>query len=70
MVIGEQKDIQEVKNAYKAYEEIDKVNPYSIDDLKMIKSYKADAVLVGEMFMRNLDNEKFKKEYEKFKGDI
>ena len=36
MVIGEQKDIQEVKNAYKAYEQIDKINPYSVDDLKKI----------------------------------
>ena len=27
-VIGEQKDIQEVKNAYEAYEQIDKINPY------------------------------------------
>lgn len=35
-VIGEQKDIQEVKNAYKAYEKIDKVNPYSVEDLKKI----------------------------------
>lgn len=35
-VIGEQKDIQEVKNAYAAYEQIDKVNPYSIEDLKKI----------------------------------
>ena len=42
---------------------------HSIDDLKMIKSYKADAVLVGEMFMRNLDNDDFKKEYKEFKGD-
>lgn len=42
---------------------------HSIDDLRMIKSYGADAVLVGEMFMRNLDNEEFKKEYKKFKGD-
>ena len=33
-VIGEQKDIQEVKNAYKAYEEIEKINPYSEEDLK------------------------------------
>ena len=33
-VIGEQKDIQEVKNAYEAYEQIDKVNPYSVEDLK------------------------------------
>jgi Fic family protein len=36
MVIGEQKDIQEVKNAYEAYEQIDKVNPYSVEDLKEI----------------------------------
>ena len=36
IVIGEQKDIQEVKNAYKAYEQIDKVDPYSLDDLKKI----------------------------------
>ena len=35
-VIGEQKDIQEVKNAYKAYEEIDNINPYSVQDLKKI----------------------------------
>lgn len=35
-VIGEQKDIQEVKNTYKAYEQIDKVNPYSVEDLKKI----------------------------------
>jgi len=35
-VIGEQKDIQEVKNAYQAYEQIDKVNPYSVEDLKKI----------------------------------
>ena len=37
VVIGEQKDIQEVKNAYKAYEEIDNINPYSVEDLKKIQ---------------------------------
>ncbi len=36
MVIGEQKDIQEVKNAYKAYDELDNINPYSIEDLKRL----------------------------------
>ena len=36
LVIGEQKDIQEVKNAYEAYEQIDKLNPYSVEDLKKI----------------------------------
>ena len=34
--MGEQKDIQEVKNAYEAYEQIDKINPYSVEDLKKI----------------------------------
>ena len=38
LVIGEQKDIQEVKNAYKAYEELKNVNPYSIEDLKRMHS--------------------------------
>ncbi len=37
IVVGEQKDIQEVKNAYEAYEQIDKVDPYSLDDLKKVQ---------------------------------
>lgn len=36
LVIGKQKEIQEVKNAYKAYEMINDINPYSIEDLKKI----------------------------------
>lgn len=36
LVIGEQKEIQEVKNAYKAYEMLKDINPYSIDDLKKV----------------------------------
>lgn len=36
LVIGEQKDIMEVKNAYKAYEMLKDINPYSIDDLKKV----------------------------------
>ena len=35
-VIGNQKEIQEVKNAYQAYEMMKKINPYSIKDLKKI----------------------------------
>ena len=35
-VIGPQKEIQEVKNAYNAYQMIKKINPYSISDLKKI----------------------------------
>ena len=33
-VIGPQKEIQEVKNAYQAYEQLGRFNPYSLDDLK------------------------------------
>ena len=36
LVYGPKKDIQEVKNAYKAYEMIKDVNPYSIEDLKKV----------------------------------
>lgn len=36
IVIGPQKEIQEVKNAYNAYGMIKSVNPYSIQDLKKI----------------------------------
>lgn len=43
-VIGEPKDIQEVKNAYKAYDEIDNINPYSIDDLKKIQGILTFAI--------------------------
>lgn len=43
-VIGEQKDIQEVKNAYKAYEEIENLNPYSVEDLKKIQGILTFAI--------------------------
>ena len=33
IVLGEQKEIQEVKNAYAAYEKISEIDPYSIKDL-------------------------------------
>lgn len=34
MVLGAQKEIQEVKNAYEAYDNIEQINPYDIRDLK------------------------------------
>lgn len=34
MVLGEQREIQEVKNAYTAYEKMKEINPYSINSLK------------------------------------
>ena len=36
LVLGDQKEIQEVKNAYAAYEKISEINPSSISDLKRI----------------------------------
>ena len=33
-VLGEQKEIQEVKNAYAAYEKLNEIDPYSIQDIK------------------------------------
>lgn len=34
LVLGEQKEIQEVKNAYEAYERLKDIDPYSIESLK------------------------------------
>ena len=34
LVLGEAKEIQEVKNAYNAYEKIAEIDPYSIEELK------------------------------------
>lgn len=36
LVMGSQREIQEVKNAYKAYEMVTEINPYSIHDLKKV----------------------------------
>ena len=45
LVLGDQKEIQEVKNAYKAYEMINDINPYSIEDLKKIHGVMAYLIL-------------------------
>ncbi len=37
-VFGEQKEIQEVKNAYAAYEQLAEIHPYDINDLKKFHS--------------------------------
>lgn len=40
----------------------------SIEDLKMIDSLGANAVLIGELFMRNIENKEFKEEYKIFRN--
>ncbi len=41
---------------------------HSIEDLKLVRDYGADGVLVGEMFMRNIENESFKEAFNEFRG--
>ena len=36
LVLGEQKEIQEVKNAYDAYEKLSEIDPYNINHLKLL----------------------------------
>lgn len=38
LVLGEQKEIQEVKNAYEAYERISTIDPYSLKDLNTLRA--------------------------------
>ncbi|ETT05659.1 Fic/DOC family protein, partial [Fusobacterium sp. CM21] len=44
-VLGEQKEIQEVKNAYDAYEHLSEINPYDIKDLKKIHGIMTKYIL-------------------------
>ena len=44
-VIGPEKEIQEVLNAYKAYEIINDLNPYSIKDLKRVHKVLTDKTI-------------------------
>jgi Fic family protein len=51
-VIGEQREIQEVKNAYAAYEQIGKFDPYSMDDLKALHGVMTRYVVEESGFFR------------------
>ena len=44
-VLGEQKEILEVKNAYTAYEHLSDINPYDIKDLKKIHGVMTNNIL-------------------------
>ncbi|WP_315073447.1 indole-3-glycerol phosphate synthase TrpC [uncultured Clostridium sp.] len=41
----------------------------NIEDLKMIKGFGADGVLIGEFFMRNINNVEFKSRYKEFRNN-
>lgn len=53
MVIGEKKDIQEVKNAYQAYDELENLNPYSMQELKRIHGMMTFLTLENNGQFRN-----------------
>ena len=44
-VIGDAKEIREVKNAYNAYDKIMEINPYDINDLCMIHGYMTEGLV-------------------------
>ena len=68
-VIGPQKEIQEVKNAYNAYEMINKVDVYSIKDLKNINLQIKEKESINEV--RTLDDNIINDiKYDKYKGVI
>lgn len=47
-VIGKQKEIQEVKNAYAAYEEIGHFDIYSIDELKRLHGTQESLIILDK----------------------
>lgn len=45
IVLGPQREIQEVKNAYASYDEIEKVNPYSVTELQRLHGIMTYALM-------------------------
>ncbi len=59
-VLGSQKEIQEVKNAYAAYKEISKVNPYELNDLKRLHGVMTKYLVKESGVFRNSEEGVFK----------
>lgn len=53
LVVGEQKEIQEVKNAYAAYEKLTETDPYSLEDLKKLHSIMTKYTMEESGIFRN-----------------
>ena len=53
IVIGDKKDIQEVKNALNAYNELDNLDPYSLDDLKRAQRFLTHGIEEDSGMFRN-----------------
>lgn len=52
-VIGDMKDIQEVKNALNAYNELDNLNPYLLSDLKKAQGFLTHGIEKDSGMFRN-----------------
>lgn len=53
LVVGEQKEIQKVKNAYAAYEKLTETDPYSLEDLKKLHSIMTKYTVEESGIFRN-----------------
>ncbi len=60
MVIGPQKEIQEVKNAYQAYEQLGRFDPYSLEDLKRLHGIMTHLTVQKSGVFRNHNEGVFK----------
>lgn len=49
-VLGPEKEIQEVKNAYKAYDALGRFDPFSIDELKRLHSEEVHPLILSSVF--------------------
>jgi len=52
-VLGSQREIQEVLNAYSAYEELENINPYNLSDLKKYHGIMTEKLVVNAGSFRN-----------------
>lgn len=53
LVLGDEKEIREVKNAYSAYSMIEKVDPYSLNDLKKLHGLMTDQTVAESGVFRS-----------------
>ena len=61
-VIGDMKDIQEVKNALNAYNELDNLNPYLLSDLKKAQGFLTHGIEEDSGMFRNHAESVFERE--------
>ena len=66
LVLGEQKEIQEVKNAYAAYEKLDSIDPYRMESLKELHGVMTKYVVEESGDFRTGEDTMFLEHYNVF----